>query len=81
MKTIRKCFRIGRRDISFLKYVFEAWEGLAMVSTLDAGKGIVALIVAPGSLPAVEEIVSEMARQILLEEIPDPGEKESIWGA
>lgn len=78
MKTITKFLRVNRKDISFLKYVFEAWEGLAIISTMDAQNGIIAVIMAPQSRADAEMVIEELARKILIEEISEP---ESIKAA
>ena len=35
------CFRIASNRIHFLKFILEAYDGLAVMSTLDAKQGVV----------------------------------------
>ncbi len=64
--------RINRKDISFLKYVFEAWEGLAVISTVNAKAGIVAVIMAPDCIHETEMVLTELAGKIMLAELTLP---------
>lgn len=59
MNTVQQLYRVDRRRISLIKFTFEAYEGLAVVTTLDAGTGLIALKVAPGC--------EEMARTVLMD--------------
>ncbi len=35
METIKKYYRIERKEICFLKFIFEAYDGIAMLTTVD----------------------------------------------
>jgi hypothetical protein len=71
VNTIVKRLRIDRKDISFLKYILEATDGLAVLSTVDAYQGLVALTIAPGCAADVETILADLKRTMMIEEIPD----------
>ena len=49
METTLKYFRIDRREICFVHFIFEACDGLATVTTIDPELGIIKLSVAPGA--------------------------------
>jgi len=68
VETIRKYYRIGRSEISFLKFVVEAYDGTAMVRTVDPEAGIVALHIAPGCEALVDMILNDLKKEILMEE-------------
>jgi hypothetical protein len=67
METIRQLYRVDRRRISFMKFVFEAYDGLAVVTTLDAAAGIIALRVAPGCEAMAESVVMDLGRRFMIE--------------
>lgn len=71
MVTVKRRFRIDRRDISFLKYILEATDGLAVLSTVDADNGIVSLAIAPGSVEEVEAMLKDLGRAMMIEDIPE----------
>ena len=48
LKTIQHFYRIDRRDISYLRFILEAYDGMAVLTTRDAARGIVSVTIAPG---------------------------------
>jgi len=67
MRTILKYYRVDRREISFLKFIVEAYEGVALVRTVDPGSGLIALHIAPGCESDVDMILKDLGRNILIE--------------
>jgi hypothetical protein len=67
VETTKRCYRVDRREIAFLKFILEAYDGLAVVSTLDAEAGIIALYISPGCEPDVEIILQDLKRYIMME--------------
>ncbi len=67
MKTSELLFRIERSQIGFVKFIIEAYEGIAVVSTLDASQGLVRLSVAPGCRRIVEHIMADLAKSVFME--------------
>ena len=68
MKTGERIVRIDRREICFVKNIIEAYDGVAMLTTLDAERGIVRLNVAPGRLHELDLIINDLGRCILIED-------------
>ena len=67
METIRKIIRVDRRKICFLKFILEAYDGIAAMTTVDARLGIVLLRIAPGCEKEVETVISDLGRDILID--------------
>ena len=38
-ETIKRYYRVDRREIAFLRFIFEAYDGLAVLETLDPEAG------------------------------------------
>ena len=68
MKTKRKYLRVDRREICFIKFIFEAYNGIATITTVDPDQGIVILCVAPGCENDVEMILQDLKKDILIEQ-------------
>lgn len=66
MKTIKKYFRVDRREICFLKFILEAYDGIATLTTIDAREGIVLLRIAPGCEDEVETILQDLKKDTLI---------------
>ena len=67
METSRKYYRVDRRQIAYLRFIFEAYDGIALVRTLDAQKGIVVLHIAPGCETDVEFVLNDLRKHIMIE--------------
>jgi hypothetical protein len=67
MKTIQRLFRLDRSEIAFVKFIFEAYDGIANLSTLDQKMGIVQLTIAPGCEGLALEILKDLKRTIRIE--------------
>ena len=73
MESIRKYYRVDRREICFLQYIFEACDGLTSITTLNSEKGIVRFCIPPGSELDVALIIEKLkADGILIEEQSGP---------
>ncbi len=64
-KTI--LLQVDRKEIAFLRFIFEAYEGIAVLSTVDQRNGIVVLHVPPGCEEAVEGVIDDLSGQIRIE--------------
>ena len=60
LECVRKIYRIDRREIYFLRFLLEAYEGAASMTTLDAQEGTIALDVAPGREKEADAIMGEI---------------------
>ena len=73
MQTARRYYRVDRRHISMLRFIFEAYEGVAVVTTLDRARGLIVLAVAPGCEDMAETIMADLGRRFLIEPCGAPG--------
>ncbi len=69
METIKRYYRVNRKEICFLKFIFEAYDGIAVLSTIDSASGIVVLLIPPGCEGDVEIIINNLKKDILIEEV------------
>ena len=60
LETIQRYYRVERRDIFFIQSIFESYEGIASVSTVNPKEGIVRLAVSPGSEKDIEMIFDDL---------------------
>jgi hypothetical protein len=57
-------YLIDRRQIHYLRFIIEAYPGMAVVSTVDSALGLVSLAIAPGCEPDIVRIL-EAERETL----------------
>ena len=67
MDTIKKYFRVEREKIALLKFILEAYDGIAVLTTVNAEKGIVVLRIAPQCVEEVKAVVAELSWEMLIE--------------
>ena len=67
MQTTRQFYRVDRRKISIIRFIFEAYEGLAVVTTLDPATGVISLAVAPGCEALAKSVMDDLAKKIMIE--------------
>jgi hypothetical protein len=76
MQTTVHHYRVERRDIAFFRFILEGYDGVAILTTVDAARGFVSLRIAPGCLAVVSSLVASLAREIRIEPVLDVGERE-----
>ena len=70
-KCLVRYVLVSPGKIHFLRFILEAYEGIAVVTTLDPGLGLIRLSVAPGCEDEVEQVLSfEKDRLGLVDALP-----------
>ena len=69
VETVKQYFRVDRRKIAFIRFILEAYDGLAIVKTLDPDTGLVEFRIAPGCEEDVEMILQDLQRNIMMEPV------------
>jgi hypothetical protein len=59
-------------DIAFVKFVFESYEGIAVVRTGDQKRAIIVLIVSADFAGDARRILDDLARTVRWRELPAP---------
>lgn len=73
MRTRRRYYRVDRREIAFLRFVLEACDGIAAMTTLDPGLGTVEIRVPPGCDDEVDRVLRGLTGEIMMEPVDRPG--------
>jgi hypothetical protein len=60
---------VDRRQIAFIKFIFEAYDGIAGMRTINPTKGIIKLYIAPGCEEQVDRILQDLKNRILIQRI------------
>jgi len=66
---ICKYFRVSGKDIVFLKFILEAYEGMNVMSTVDNGAGIIRIAVMPGFERDMDALLAELSGSISMEPV------------
>jgi hypothetical protein len=60
METIKLSFQVERRDISYLRWIIESYDGMAVLRTIDPYKAIIELQISPGCKILVLELLDSL---------------------
>lgn len=66
-------YRLDPQENYYLKFILEAYEGLATLTTVDSQAGLVVLGVPPGSEKAVQALMESLGREMRLERVEEKG--------
>lgn len=70
MRTTICHYRVQRREIAYLRFILEGYDGAALLTTLDAAQGVVRLCVAPGNLALIRDLMDHLGREMRIEALP-----------
>ncbi len=69
MKTILKEYRVDKTKIGFIKFIFEAHDGIAVATTLDPKSGHIRLAIAPERTESAFRIIEDLKKDFLFDEL------------
>ena len=67
MESQKRYFRIDRRKIGLFRFMLEAYEGIATLTTVDADQGLVVLRVPSGCEGEVDTLLADLSGEVYLE--------------
>lgn len=70
---------VAPEQIAYWKFLFESYEELAMVRTLDRKKALIVVLAVQDFLPHVRQIVEEACRRTNGQEVPPPQDLSGDW--
>jgi hypothetical protein len=78
--TLDRLYRVSRRDIWYLHFIFEAYDGLGTVSTLDRSEGIIKILIPSSCTEEALQLIEAVAREIRLEEMVATTQDHGVTG-
>ncbi len=71
LATKKKHYRVSRGKISFIKFILEAYDNVASVTTIDPVAAVILVVIAPGCEKLVEDILKDLAKTLDIELLND----------
>ena len=71
MKSTRILVQIDRKSVGFIKFIFEAYDGLACITTIDPFAAKIVFNIAPGCEPEVEILLDDLKRYMLIRRLEE----------
>lgn len=69
MDTISILLQIPPREIAYLTFILESYEGVAIMKTIDPREGIIELMVPSHYQEEIREILQDIAREFPIKEV------------
>lgn len=63
METTKWMFRVNREDIHYLRTTIEAYDGMAVVRTVDPTQAVIELLIAPGCEEWISRLIAALREQ------------------
>jgi len=74
METESRYFQLASRDLVYMKFILEAYEGLSMMSTVDGKRGIVRVNYPLPFAGDIAALMEALATEIAVTEVTEGGE-------
>ena len=66
---IYRYFKVRHRDMVYLKFILEAYEGMNVMSTVDNVAGIIRIAIMKGFETDMDGVLAELGRQVAMEPV------------
>jgi len=70
---------IAPEHIAYIKFIFESYEEVGIIRTVDRKKSIIVLLAMPDFVDAARAIIDSLKLDIPLAEIPRPADLTDDW--
>jgi len=67
VETVKRYYRVDRSAIAYLKFIIEAYDGIATLRTLDPAMGTICLSIAPGCECDVDLVLADLEAELMIE--------------
>jgi len=71
--------RMARPDIALVKFLFESYEGVSVVRTLDRHEAIIVVMTPRDFRDVARGILASLRETVSLEEVPPPENLDEEW--
>ena len=62
--SIQWQIEVDKKDIAYIVSIFDGYENLAVVRTLDASRGLIELVVSPDYLEDTRKLIDALSKEI-----------------
>lgn len=66
---IYRHFKVSHRDMVYLKFILEAYEGMNVMSTVDNKSGIIRIAVMKGFEADMDHLLADLGRKVGMEAV------------
>ncbi|MDD2542486.1 MAG: DUF4911 domain-containing protein [Desulfuromonadaceae bacterium] len=66
---ICRYFKVAHRDMVYLKFILEAYEGMNVMSTVDNKAGIIRIAIMPGFVEDMDGLLADLGQDVTMEPV------------
>lgn len=71
--------KLAPKDIVFVRAIFESYEGIAEIRTMNPETGIIVVLALKDTVEEVRRVVKDLESEMTVREIPVPDEVKGDW--
>lgn len=68
---IYRYYKVNHRDMVYLKFILEAYEGMNVMSTVDNVAGIIRIAIMPGFEKDMDGLLNELSNKVKMQSVTD----------
>lgn len=72
LQSTERYFRVERKQIAFLRFVLEAYEGVGTLTTIQPADGLIRIQIPPGCERVVGAILEDLRKSFRIRAVPVP---------
>ena len=69
--SIQWLFEVDKKEIAYIVSIFEGYDNLAVVRTVDSSKSIIELMISPDYLEDTKQLIHVLSQKIHIRKIED----------
>ena len=67
--SIQWLLEVDKKEIAYIVSIFEGYDNLAIVRTIDAAQSIIELIISPDYLKDTSKLINELSKELYIKKI------------
>ena len=69
--SIQWLFEVDKKEIAYIVSIFEGYDNLAVVRTIDSSKSIIELMISPDYLEDTKQLIHILSQKIYIRKVED----------
>ena len=70
--SIQWLLEVDKKEIAYIVSVFEGYDNLAVVRTVDPAQSIIELIISPDYLEDTRQLINSLSKEVYIRKIENP---------
>ena len=72
LNSIQWLLEVDKKEIAYIVSVFEGYDNLAVVRTVDPAQSIIELIISPDYLEDTRQLINSLSKEVYIRKIENP---------